>query len=246
MKPKLFAYTLLLVLIMFTVPPSVKAQTGTPPAPTEPAAGEVLGRIVNHSPGGEIPGQLDIMLHAWDQTQTEKLMLHGQSNPDGSFSFENVAFEPGVMYAVMATYQDAIYFSEPAIPEPGESSLTLDVPIYESTQDLSNVQIEQMHVLFYWSPGGLSVSEVYIMSNTGEYTVKDAMTLDDGTPVTYKLSLPDKVSNLNFEHDSNGRFLQFPGGFADTAPLVPGNGSNQVMVSYVLPCAGHHKLAITC
>jgi hypothetical protein len=214
----------------------VRAQTGTPPVAAEAAwTGEVTGTIANRSPGGEVPDKVDIMLHAWDQKQGEKFMLHGEITPEGEFRFEEVSFEPGLIYAVMADYEDAMYYSEPYQVNEGEESFDLEVPIYESSDDLTQVKVEQMHVLFYFAQGGLAVSEVYVLSNSGDYTVKEAVELEDGAKATVKLPLPQKAANLYFEGDPGGRFIQFPGGFADTAPLVPGHANNRIMLTYVLP-----------
>lgn len=236
MKKVYGLYALLLAVLVLGFAAPVYAQTETPPAVPEAAwTGEVTGTIFNRSPGGEVPDQVDVMLHAWDQNQGEKFMLHGEVTPEGEFRFEEVSFEPGLTYAVMADYEDAMYYSEPYQVKEGEESFDLEVPIYESSDDLSQVKVEQMHVLFYFAQGGLAVSEVYVLSNSGDHTVREAVELEDGTKATVKLPLPEKAANLHFEGDPGGRFIQFPGGFADAAPLVPGHANNRIMLTYVLP-----------
>lgn len=214
---------------------SASAQTEIPPAPVEGSGtGEIFGTIINRTPGGYVPAGLSTMLHAWDQQQREKLMLHGQSTEDGRFIFEDIAFEPGVYYSAMVSYEDAAYFSDPVQVEPKQTSIRLEVPIYEKTDDLSQARIEQMHVLFYFDQGGLAVGEVYSLSNLGDKTIQGAVSLEDGTPATIRFPLPEAASNIQF-NDNSGRFLQFPGAYVDTAPLVPGENSSQAMVTYVMP-----------
>lgn len=223
-------------MLIFGLATPVHAQTGTPPATTEATwTGEVTGTIVNRSPEGEVPDKVDVMLHAWDQNQGEKFMLHGESTAGGNFRFEEVSFEPGLVYAVMADYEEAMYYSEPHQVKAREDSFELEVPIYESSDDLSQVRVDQMHVLFYFAQGGLAVSEVYVLSNSGDHTVKDAVGLEDGTIATLQFPLPEEAANLYFERDPGGRYVQVEGGFADTAPLVPGHANNQIMLTYVLP-----------
>lgn len=214
----------------------VSAQTGTPPsAPEAGWTGAVTGSLVNRSPHGEVPDKVEVMLHAWDQNQGEKFMLHGESTAEGDFRFEEVSFEPGLIYAVMADYEGAMYLSEPYQIQAEETSFEVEVPIYESTSDLAQVRVDQMHVLFYFAQGGLAVSEVYVISNSGDYTVKDAVALEDGTKATLQFPLPEEAANLYFERDPGDRYVQVEGGFADTAPLVPGHANNQIMLTYVLP-----------
>ena len=229
--------TLFMISIFLLVTTRVaSAQKQPPSSPADGSwTGEVSGAITNGTPGGSVPGGLDLMLHAWDETDAQKLMLHGQSTPEGRFVFDEVPFETGLVYAVMAVYEDGMYYSDLAQVAPDQTELQLEVPIYESTTDLSQARIDQVHVLFYFDQGGLAVSEVYVLSNLGDTTVKGADTLEDGTPVTLKFRLPEEAASISFSRDNGGRFLQYPGGFADTSPLVPGEGASQVLVSYVLP-----------
>lgn len=212
------------------------AQTDPPPEGTpEVRTGEVKGTIVNRSPGSSVPESVAVMLHIWDQNYMGKGMLHGQSAPDGSFHFTEVTFEPNLVYAVMANYEGATYYSDFVTLNGEETSLEFEVPIYDTTTDLSHAQLDQVHILFFFNQGGVEVREVYVLSNLGDFTVKDAVLLDDGLPATLKFPLPENAANVSFDSNDNDRFVQYPGGFADSSPLVPGNGSNQIMVSYVLP-----------
>lgn len=224
-----------LVLLLATSIPA-NAQTGTPPDGTpEGRIGEVKGNIVNRSPGASISESVDVMMHIWNQNYDSKGMLHGQSEPDGSFRFTDVSFEPDLLYAVMAAYEGASYFSEPVMLNDDETTLEFEVHVYETTTDLSNTQIDQVHVIFYFVQGGLKVAEIYILSNLGEYTVKDAVMLDDGGTATLRFPLPENAANVSYNSNDNNRFVQYSGGFADTSPLIPGNSSDRIMVSYVLP-----------
>lgn len=213
------------------------AQSGTTSG-EEPATVQTLkatGVIVNQSPGSAVPESVEIMLHIWDQNFMSKGMIHGQSLQDGSFEIDEVPLEPGSIYAVMAVYEGATYISDQILLESADTPLDFEVPIYESTSDNSGVFAEQAHVLFSFDQGGLHVWEVYILTNPGEYTLKDAVSLEDGQTATFRFSLPNDAANLSFETNDEGRFLTFPGGYADTAPLTPGKASNQILVSYVLP-----------
>lgn len=233
----IFVISLVIILVPAII---VKAQTETPSDEEAPTSqtGFATGIIINQSPGGEVPESVDLMLHIWDQNYQGKGMLHGQSSPDGSFQFADVPLEPNSIYAIMATYKGATYFSEPILLGPEDTLLEFEVPIYETTTDASHVRAEQVHVLFSFDQGGLRVWEVYLLSNLGEYTVKDAVTLEDGLTATIKFTLPEDAANVSFDSGDQTRFVQFSGGFADTWPLVPGVESSQVVLSYILPYDG--------
>ena len=129
----------------------VGAQHGDPPPlPADAWKGQVSGKVVNQTSGRTVAEPVEVMLHAWDTENQERLMLHGKADPNGTFSFENVDFHQSFSYSVMATYLGATYFSQPANVQKGETSLTLDVQVYDTTDDLSSITIDQLHVLFYY------------------------------------------------------------------------------------------------
>ena len=60
------------------------------------------------------------------------------------------------------------------------------------------------------------------------------MKLADGQAATIKLLLPAEATNVSFP-DNADRFVRTPDGFADTAPLIPGEKAGQIIVNYILP-----------
>ena len=226
-------WMLALVALTLMLAAPVEAQTQTPPAPA-PKQAVVSGKIVNRTEGGSVPAQLDLVLHAWNrQDFSEKLMLDSKSKPDGTFRFEDVPITDGLLYGVMANYNGVSYFSQP-VPADGHPLTDLEVPIYETTTDGSKVQIAQAHMLFLSSHAGLEVAEVYSLSNSGTRTVQGAVKLTDGKSATIQFPLPPDATNVTFP-DNGDRFVRTPDGFADTAPLVPGEKVGQIIVNYVLP-----------
>jgi hypothetical protein len=182
---------------------------------------------------------VEVMLHAWDHEDEERLMLHGTADLDGTYRFEDVGFHPDFSYSVMATYLGTTYFSQLAKVERGQSSFVLDTRVYDTTVDVSSIKIDQLHTFFYIEGGQLGVTQFYALSNSGNRTVKDAITLPRDRTGTLKFYLLDEAQNVQFGNDSTGsRYVLLPGGFADTAPIPPGEGASQVIVGYNLPYTG--------
>lgn len=232
---------LLLGILLFVLLPTVpvSAQHGdAPPLPPDAWKGIVIGKVVNQTSGETLAEPVDVMLHAWDPQNQERVMLHGKAGPDGTFRFEGVDFHQSFSYSVMATYLGASYYSQPANIQKDETSLTLDARVYDTTKDLSNIAIDQLYVLFYVKEGELGVTQFYGLSNSGKLTVKDAVTLPRDRTGTLKFHLPEQAANVKFGKDSGGRYVLLPGGFADTAPIPPGEGISQVVVEYNLPYDG--------
>jgi hypothetical protein len=163
-------------------------------------------------------------------------MVDGNSEANGTFEFVDVSLDPNLLYAVMITYNNAVYASEPVNVAEGQTELSLEIPIYESTTDTSAVQIDRQHILFDSGPEGLRVAEIYILSNTGDRTITGQGTEEDAPLSSLQFFLPEGATNITFNENSNGgRFVLAPGGFIDTVPLRPGVGSSQVVATYVLP-----------
>lgn len=227
-----------LLFILFPVQP-VSAQHGDyPPPPADAWKGQVSGKIVNQTSGETLKEPVDVMLHAWDPDNQERMMLHGKADEKGVFLFDEVDLHQDFSYSVMSTYEGATYFSDLAHVQKGETTFTVDASVYDTTDDLSNLSIDQLHVLFYIEDGKFGVTQFYELSNSGKFTVKDTVTLPRDRTGTLKFHLPEEAENVKFGNDSGGRYVLLPGAFADTAPVPPGDGVSQVIVAYNLSFSG--------
>lgn len=226
---------LILFVISLTLLPGlpVAAQTSTPPTPT-PQLAVLSGKIVNRSPGGTVPGKLDLVLHAWDQNSAEKLMLDGQSKPDGTFEFKDVPVEAGLSYGVMAVYNDVTYFSKSVMAN-GQPLTNIEIPIYETTTDTAGVQIDQQYVMFLYTSAGLQVTEVYFVLNRGDRTIQNAVQLGDGQRATLQFPLPAEAINLAYDPATKDQFVRTADGFAFTGPLPVGEQPGRIFLRYTLP-----------
>jgi len=239
-----FLIPLLVFSLLWAASPSPAiAQEDIPPGET--ASGVVLGKIINQNKGSIVTGSMEVMLHVWDKQYVDLGMEHGQSKADGTFEFSGVAFDPERLYAVMTTFENVAYYSD-VVPGPADSDeLELTVPVIETTTDLAAVRVDQIHLLFDFVEDGMETSEIYILSNLGVRTVKGAVNLDDGQSATLRFPLPKDADFIFFQPDGQDRFIKFPGGFADVSPLMPGEGSGQFMVQYLVPFSSGRKYSYT-
>jgi hypothetical protein len=239
-----FLLLLLTLFLLIARPVHVaQAQADTPSTPTGPL-GEVRGTVINRNSGKAVAESLEVMLHVLDLNYSDLDMVHGQSQSDGTFVFADIPFDANLQFAVMATFDGVTYYSD-VIPADMQSlKLDLDVTVYEITKDLSNVQVDQMHILFNISPDGLETKEVYILSNLGERTVKNVYDFGNSQAATLQLPLPRDADYIFFQPGDKDRFVKQTGGFADTYPLLPGAQSAQLMVSYLVPYSGEKHIII--
>lgn len=224
----------------FTHPALAQAET-----PATGPVGEVRGTITNHNTGKLVTESLEIMLHVLDQDLTDLDMKHAQSQSDGTFVFADVPFDANLQFTVMAIYNGATYSSNPSPVDMNSMQVAVDVPVYDSTTDLTDVRIDQMHVLFDFAEDGLETQEIYVISSASERTVKDVYQLEAEKFATLKFPLPADADYIFFKPDDQDRFIKLNRGFADTYPILPSIGSSQLMVSYLVPYNGEREYAYT-
>jgi hypothetical protein len=174
------------------------------------------------------------MLHGWAASGERLAMLHGESQPEGVFVFEDVQLKPDILYSAMALYEDVTYFSGPSQLLDDGSLEPFRIEIYETTSSDDQVTIDQHHVFFGFAQGGLSVAEIYAISNGGDRAIKDVILLEDDRPATLRLPVPNGAANLTFPAASADRFISRAGAIFDTMPLIPGERTGQVVVTYIL------------
>ncbi len=238
-KLTMFMIFLMLGPVFVIQPARVQAQTETPPTqtPVPLPQGSITGKIINQNDPAKEVGELEVMLHILDQNQNELGMLHGQSTADGNFTITEVPFQVGLGYTVAVVFEETTYYSPMLWAEDGITEGNVEVPVYESTQDLAAVRIEQMHVLFDFAQDGMEVKELFALSNLGERTVRAGQNIPGNNEVKASVlfPLPENADFINFEPQDTSRFIKYAGGFADLASIKPGEMVNMLVASYLLP-----------
>ncbi len=212
------------------VTPVPEAQATAVATPTV-NTGVISGSVTNASQG-ELPVGIEVMLHGFDQMQ----MVVSKTttlDPNGDYTFPGIEMPDGRMFFTSLQHQGATYGSEVGTVSGGQTELDLPIAIYDTTQDLSTVKIDRLHLFFeQLDEQTMRVAELVVMSNTGEKTIIPAK---EGQPVL-PFKLPEGFSDLQFQSgDLGGRFVQTADGFADTTSIYPGQGNYQILFAYTLP-----------
>lgn len=218
-----------------TIPAEPDSQTENTPAPTVSAgAGSVVVEVQDQTGGVLLDSGLEISLEGYDQF--EQVFQDILTVPaDGKVTFQEVPFEPGRVFFASVPYGGAIYRSE-VVQVDQETSLNLQLQIFETTTDPIGLQIDRLHVLVEFpQPGMAQVTEIFILSNLGDKTI-----VSGGPDVpSAEFPLPENAGSVQFEDGALGqRFLLTDTGFGDTVSIPPGSGVYQVLVYYNLPYQG--------
>lgn len=196
----------------------------------------VTGEVINGTAGGTIPPDLPVTLHVFSVVE-EMGVYTATTSADGAFRFDQVAVVEQATLIARVVYEDVTYFSGMVTFEPGAQEFSLPaVTIYETTDELTDVQVAQLHVFASVTGDRLRVGEFHLVGNAGDRTYVGVQDPEAGERVTLTFTLPEGAEGLSFDGPGIGeRFLAREGGFADTRPVLPGGATSEVLFSYELP-----------
>ncbi|HLF88981.1 MAG TPA: c-type cytochrome [Anaerolineales bacterium] len=193
--------------------------------------GVFSGQVVNIS-GGEIPSDLEVVLHGFDQFQ-EVISITTTVETGGTFRFDGVEIPAGRAYILTVDYKNTTYTSELAVVEAGVNEYVLPVSIYETDTNTSGLVVDRLHVLFeFISEEQVRVAELVIITNLSDRVIVP----NDANEPAMTFALPPGASNLQFQEGALGRdFVETADGFGDLRAIVPGQGQHQVLFSFDMP-----------
>lgn len=157
----------------------------------------------------------------------------------GEFAFGELSTDPELDYFVVVA-AEGIRYNSPALGfTPEQSALQTEVVIYATTDDGAGVQIDQLHWIVDSRPGVVAIFEIYSFGNGGDRTFIGQTVDGLDVPVTAALHVPENAQEVAFENGVlGGRFQQVDNVVYDTAPVLPGQGTQQVIMQYLLPHDG--------
>ena len=191
----------------------------------------INGRIINAS-GGPIPADLEIVMHVvLDGHEADTQIV--QSGPDGQFAVSNIELRNEHIYFFSLDFQGLQFFSTFYSAESLNDSQLIEIEIYESSRDISALEIEVINfVLDFPAEGVVQVIQQSVISNNG---IKAAAPGEGGAPLI-NYPLPDAASQLVFEQGVSGeRYIIQEHGFGDMRAILPGNNSYEMIFGYQMP-----------
>ena len=204
--------------------------------------GDVTGSIANIS-GGALPSGLTATLfgfdHGQDATAPEQVLeVTTEIQTDGSYVFENVEIPEGRFFIAQVNYQGVPYESEIAVTEPGVTQVAMaPIAVYETTDDLNNLQVDQGHLIIQFDEARVGVLEFFAISNLGDKTV---VFTTDGQTLPFA-PMPDGVETLGFDlQQGEAQFISTADGFA----VPPSDKQYAVVTGYALPYDKSAELSV--
>jgi hypothetical protein len=215
-----------------TAVPSLVSPTPASSPDTTPTSGVTVTGKVSNGSGGALPSGLTVTLHGI-LNQQETINLKQPLNPDGSFSFKSVVLANGTEIIAVVPYGPVSFLSEGATYDGTQTSYDQRVAIYESSSELSNLSLDQVHIqASFATTGQIQLNEIYVMTNPGKTAVTVAT---DGSSLPFA-SLPDGALQGSIDLSQGSAPLAMAdNGFA----LLPGGQQYAFVVSFNLPYTGN-------
>ena len=189
----------------------------------------VRGRVVNGTSGGSAVQGQTVIFH--QHTPASHADLETLTDRDGGFTFEGIAFDPEVVYAVSITFQGGLYGVD--IDLSGGSPPPVDITVYDATGSDEVVSAAAVSVLLAEADRAsqtVSALEIVRIVNESGLTYVPG----PGPMQLLRFALPPGASDLSVQTDLRGAdVFQVDLGFGLSAAVPP--GSYEVMFAYRVP-----------
>ncbi|MCS7088295.1 MAG: cytochrome c [Thermoflexales bacterium] len=201
--------------------------------------GTLTLRVVNGTPGGRgTPIGATVVLRAYD-TRGEVFTRTAQLDVSGWVTFTALPRRSDYFYQAELDYAKGRFYAPPLQFSTAATATTVlsdMLPIFETTEDESNIRIAEMHFFVQEvRPRQLTVVEIYQFDNLSDraYIGKPSA---DGRRRTLRLSKPAGAQNLRFDGLGLGqRFFEDGDVIFDTDAVVPGRGAMRIIMLYEVP-----------
>jgi mono/diheme cytochrome c family protein len=198
--------------------------------PEELRSGMVSGQVINGTTDADIPEGLAVTFYGFEGQQ-DVIRENTVVDETGFFNLGEFEMQPGWVFVATAEHEGVVYGSE-IVEFNSEEEIFLPLTVFDTSEDLSTVFVDRLHTIFSISAEGvLEVTELWIMSNTGDHTVATP----DGVGIM-EIPLPEGATNLQFDSGALGeRFISTEMGFVDSTPMRPGIGTSELVFSFEVP-----------
>ncbi|MCB0061190.1 MAG: hypothetical protein KDE19_03715, partial [Caldilineaceae bacterium] len=197
--------------------------------------GLIQGTVLQGTAGGDAVTGLTVALEAYAGF-TPVAVFTQTVDATGVFTFTELATDPNINYLASVNSAGIRYSSSILNFSPETGSLSAPVTVYATTDDPAVVRMDAIHWIIDPRPGAVVVVEVYGVGNGGDRTYVGRSVEGIAQPATVAIPVPAAAQDLGFENGVLGERFQQVGDVAyDTAPVLPGQGSRQIIMRYLLP-----------
>ncbi|MGL4648947.1 MAG: hypothetical protein ACRC1H_06050, partial [Caldilineaceae bacterium] len=207
-------------------------------SPWQPGAGVIRGSVVAGTAGGPTPQGLEAAVDAFlefDRVASFTTTVAA----DGTFAFSGLSTDPSLNYIASVLSEGISYSSDFITLSPDVTAAETEITVYGTSDDATALKVDRLHWIVESQPGALLVGQIFAVGNSSDRTFVGTESAGAPEPVTFAMQLPANAQNIEFENGVLGdRFHQVGPVIYDTLPVLPGDGTRQIIVRYVVPYAG--------
>ncbi len=193
--------------------------------------GQLLDGTKNKAP---LAGQTVTLQEA--QGNNAQDMGTAKTDAHGSYTFDNLATNKTISYAVYIRYQGAQYVSD-VVSLDSKPVQQLNLTVYEATTSTAKIALLDGTILVHEpdvQKGTISVSEILYFRNLDSHTYVGSFDTSKGKPNALRFSLPGNAKSVALGTGFDGyHTVQVDLGFATDAALPPGD--TQFSFSFQVP-----------
>lgn len=208
------------------------------PVSGQSAGGTVSGIVTNGTLGGNSSvSDLEVRLETYVNFQLTT-NLTATTGTDGSFKFDNLATDLQNSYRIIVNFQEGDHFGDYLTFAPGESSKSVNITVYESTDDANVITDSSAHVIIVPAKNELEITVVYEFTNSSDRTfIGTGEPMANGKKKTLAFTLPAEATDVRYGVGFDQQYI-YPShyGFIDTVPVPP--GTKEVAFIYKVPLTG--------
>ena len=200
--------------------------------------GTISGTIVQGTANGPSVGAAPVQLRAFIDF-AEVATVQDETDENGRFQFDNLMTDPSAIYLVETTYEEVRYGSEFFEFPAGSTAETVDITVYEQSDDDSGIAIARSNWIIDFQPGQLLLGQVMTLGNQTDSTFAGKQLDGAAQPVTVQVPVPEGAVEIEFADGTLGsEYILVDGTIYDTRPISPGDQTRQIFVSYSMPVDG--------
>ena len=212
----------------------------TPPweSPYRPGPGVIQGVVRQGTPGEALPLDAEVTLQAFIDFQPIATFTT-TLDAEGQFVFADLMVDPNVVYMATTPFDGVTYPSQVVSLTPEEPQASVEITVYATTDDPSPVILNRVHWILDIQPGAVVVGQNLVFGNQGDRTYVGQTVEGVDVPVTVAFQVPEGAQQISLQNGSlGGRFQQVGNLIYDTAPVIPGEGTRQIILRYFIPYTG--------
>jgi len=205
--------------------------------------GVIQGQVINQTEDGSSTADVAVSLKTYAHDGVEEGdPITVQTDADGIFEFDTLSTASDNIHQVTLTFLDVVYASDYIIFATDETSKTVDINVYDTTDSDALIFLVQSSTVVYTEPetedSPLLVIESYMIANTTLNTVY--IGADDG-PVegskeVLRFTVPAGATGLTYGAGlTDGFVFETDDGFITTMPIKPGHPETIKYSYYLAP-----------